>query len=165
MTITCILSDVDGVLTDGRITFDENGVESKSFHARDGQGIKCWLDAGFTFAVVTARRSDLVTRRMAELKIEHVIQGSQNKLEDADGLLAKLGCDWAQTAFVGDDLADLSAIRRAGLGVTPADGATDIHAAADLVLQTEGGRGAVRELIEHLLRQSGRWDSIVKQKT
>lgn len=159
--IQCILSDVDGVLTDGRITYDSAGCESKSFHVRDGLGIKIWMRSGFRFGIITARQSDLVARRAAELGIDAVLQNQSDKSAAAATLLAGWNLTLAQTAYIGDDLPDLPVMLAAGLSVAPADAARDVRESADWVLDADGGTGAVRELVERLLRAGGRWDANV----
>ena len=160
--ITLIISDVDGVMTDGRIIYDSDGHETKQFHVRDGLGIKLWMRSGFHFAILTARQSEMVTRRADELGIEHVVQGAKDKLSSAELLLETLGCTAEQTCYLGDDLPDLSVMRRVALAVTPADGAADVRDASQWILRNNGGEGAVRELCERLLRAKQRWKEHVK---
>ncbi|MCO8124413.1 HAD hydrolase family protein [Stieleria sp. TO1_6] len=156
--IRCILSDVDGVMTDGRIIYDSAGVESKQFHVRDGLGIKLWMQAGFEFAIITARNSPMVDRRAGELGIQHVSQGSGNKLQRAQQILTQIDCDLSQVCYVGDDLPDICVMQQAGLAVAPADAATDAREAAHWVLHQRGGQGAVREVVERLLRAKDCWN-------
>jgi 3-deoxy-D-manno-octulosonate 8-phosphate phosphatase (KDO 8-P phosphatase) len=156
--ITCILSDVDGVMTDGRIVYDTAGVETKNFHVRDGLGIKLWMRSGFSFGIITARVSDVVTRRATELGIAHVRQSATDKRGVAEDICQKLGCQMNQVCYIGDDLPDIAVMRSVGLAVAPADGSTDAREAANWVLQSRGGGGAVRELVERLLRAKNRWE-------
>lgn len=156
--ITCIVSDVDGVLTDGRIVYDSTGAETKSFHVRDGLGIKLWQRSGFQFAILTARKSNIVQRRATELGIEHLRQGFEDKLPAATEMLAAIGCSWDHVCYIGDDLPDLPGMQRAALAVSPADASQDARQAAHWVLRQNGGGGAVRELIERLLRAKQRWE-------
>jgi len=156
--ITCILCDVDGVLTDGRIIYDDRGRETKQFHVKDGLAIKAWMRSGFHFAILTARKSDVVQRRADELGIQHVVQGYEQKLPAAQRLVSKMKCDFEQVCYIGDDLPDLPVMRNAALAVTPADGAQDVRNTAHWILQNEGGKAAVREMIERLLRAKHKWE-------
>lgn len=156
--ITCILSDVDGVMTDGRIIYDNQGIETKQFHVRDGLGIKLWMRSGFQFGILTARRSEIVKTRAAELGIVSVRQGCGDKGPAADEMIAEFGCQPEQVCYIGDDLPDIAVMRRVGLAVAPADAATDTRAAASWVLNSGGGEGALRELVERLLRAKQRWE-------
>ncbi|MBH58058.1 MAG: HAD hydrolase family protein [Planctomycetaceae bacterium] len=161
--IKLILSDVDGVLTDGGISFDNNGVESKQFHIKDGLGIKMWQRAGFRFGILTARTSHIVKVRSAELGIDIVRQGFESKLPTAETLAQSMNLSLEEVCYIGDDLTDLPVIRAVGLGVAVADAVSELLSAADLVTQKAGGKGAVRELIEQILRSTGRWDDLVQQ--
>ncbi len=161
--IKLILSDVDGVLTDGGITFDNNGIESKTFHIKDGLGIKMWQRAGFRFGILTARTSHIVKVRSAELGIDIVRQGFESKLPTAETLAKSMNLGLEEVCYIGDDLTDLPVIRAVGLGVAVADAVGELLESADLVTDTAGGQGAVRELIETILRSTGRWDDLVQQ--
>ncbi|TWT79390.1 3-deoxy-D-manno-octulosonate 8-phosphate phosphatase KdsC [Planctomycetes bacterium CA13] len=160
--ITCILSDVDGVLTDGRIIYTGEGVEIKHFHARDGQGIKTWLQRGLQFGIITARTGNAVIQRASDLGIQHLAQGFEEKLPAAEKMLAEMGCSFEQACYVGDDLPDIAVMRRVALAVAPADAATDAREAAQWVTRCKGGHGAMREVIERLLRAQGRWKEHTK---
>lgn len=161
--IELVLSDVDGVMTDGGLWFDNQGIESKRFHVRDGLGIQLWQRAGFAFGVVTGRSSQVVRLRCAELGVQLVRQGVQDKLAAAREAAQSLGLTAEQTCFIGDDLPDLAAIRWAGLGVAVADAVPEVRQQAALVTSARGGDGAVRELIELLLRSSQRWDDLIRR--
>tara|TARA_B100000700_G_scaffold36412_2_gene35701 strand:- start:2926 stop:3444 length:519 start_codon:yes stop_codon:yes gene_type:complete len=161
--IKLILSDVDGVLTNGGITFDNNGIESKTFHIKDGLGIKMWQRAGFRFGILTARTSHIVKVRSAELGIDIVRQGFESKLPTAETLAKSMNLGLEEVCYIGDDLTDLPVIRAVGLGVAVADAVGELLESADLVTDTAGGQGAVRELIETILRSTGRWDDLVQQ--
>lgn len=156
--IRCILSDVDGVMTDGKIVFDSSGAESKQFHVRDGLGIKRWMHSGFRFAIITGRESPVVQRRADELGVEAVFQGIDNKLKTATELLHRWQLTLDETCYIGDDLPDIPVMRRAGLAVAPADAATDARDAAHWILHGSGGQGVVRELAERLLRAKECWN-------
>jgi len=163
--IQCILSDVDGVLTDGGILFNNEGIETKSFHIRDGLGIKLWQRAGYQFGILTARTSHIVKVRSAELGIKVVRQGFEEKLPVAQQIMAELKVEPAQVCYIGDDLTDLPVMRNVGWSVAVADAVSEIREHADQVTQAPGGRGAVRELIEHLLRAKGRWEDLIRHYT
>ncbi len=161
--IELILSDVDGVLTNGGIVFDNQGIESKEFHIRDGLGIKLWQRAGFRFGILTARTSHIVRLRAVELGIEIVRQGFEDKLPVAQQIIIQQGLQSDQVCYIGDDLTDLPVMRRVGLGVAVADAATEVCAAAHWVTDLRGGGGAVRELIEMLLKAKNRWDDLIRK--
>ena len=162
--ITCILSDVDGVMTDGRIIYDSAGVETKQFHVRDGLGIKLWMKCGFHFGILTARESPVVARRAAELGIQHVAQGKEQKRPAAEAMIAAMGVEPQQVCYIGDDLADIPVMQQVGLVVAPADAAVDVQHVAHWILRSEGGNGAVRELIERLLRAKQRWEEHLRSR-
>jgi len=159
--VQLLLLDCDGVLTDGGVTWSDAGVESKTFHIRDGLGIRAWQRAGGRTGIVTGRSSGVVDRRAAELGVEFVRQGVHDKVEAAAAIMTDCGLGWEQVAFVGDDLPDLPVIERCGLGVAVADASAELVAAAHLVTRLPGGRGAVREVVERLLAARGAWAGIV----
>lgn len=160
--IELILSDVDGVLTDGGVLFDNQGIEIKKFHIRDGLGIKLWQRAGFDFGLLTARTSHIVNLRAAELGIHIVRQGFEDKLPAAQQILTQLELDPAQVCYIGDDLTDIAVIRHVGLGVAVGNAPMEVQRAADHTTHKDGGSGAVREVIEMLLRAKGRWDDLIR---
>lgn len=159
--VRLLLLDVDGVLTDGGVTWNNDGIEQKTFHIRDGLGLRLWQRAGCRAGIVTGRSSRVVQLRAEELGITLVRQGVEDKLATAAALVAECGVSWEETAFVGDDLPDLPVIRRCGLGVAVADACREVTAAAAVVTSLAGGRGAVREVIERMLKARGDWDAIV----
>jgi len=159
--ITCIITDVDGVMTDGRIIYDGAGLETKQFHVRDGLGIKLWIKAGFQFGILTSRRSNIVAQRARELGIGHLHQGVESKLPIANKMVSDMGCDPSQVCYIGDDLPDLPVMKLVGLSAAPADAAADVSAAADWRLNSHGGEGVLRELIERLLRARRRWEELL----
>ena len=159
--VQLLLLDVDGVLTDGGVTWTNDGVEQKTFSIRDGLGIRLWQQAGGRTGIITGRSSRVVQLRAEELGIGIVRQGIGDKLEAATAVLAEHGLGWEQAAFVGDDLPDLPVVMRCGVGVAVADACPELVAAATLVTRRPGGRGAVREVIERLLEARGQWDAIV----
>lgn len=157
--IKLLLLDVDGVLTDGTILLDHNGNEMKSFHVRDGHGIKLAQRAGIRVGIITGRKSAVVALRARELGIEEVHQGAQDKLIVYEALLEKYGIHDDEAAFIGDDVVDLEILKRAGLAVTVADADPAVRPHADFITQSEGGRGAVREFINLLLAGRGELSS------
>jgi len=153
--IKLLALDVDGVLTDGSIYYGNSGEELKAFNIKDGLGIKLLQRAGVTVAIITGRSSDLLKRRASELGIDAVIQGREDKLTALRELTAELDIALGECAYIGDDLPDLSAIRAAGVGMTVADANATVAAHADWQSASAGGRGAVREACEYLLRARG----------
>lgn len=160
--IRLILSDVDGVLTDGGIVFDNQGIETKRFHVRDGLGIRLWQKAGYRFGLITHRSSHIVKMRVAELGIEIVRQGIDDKLKALQGVLAELRLAPAQACYIGDDLPDLPVMRAVGLGVAVADACIELREAAHYTTTLPGGAGAVRETIERILKAQGRWEDLIQ---
>ena len=154
--------DVDGVLSDGRLYYTDQGEEFKSFNIRDGLGIKLLQRAGITVAIITGRASAMVAKRAAELGIAHVIQGREDKLEALQDLCQNLQIDLSNVAYMGDDLPDRKAIMAVGLGATVADAASDVAAIADWQSKLPGGQGAVRELAETWLRSLNLWDTLIE---
>jgi 3-deoxy-D-manno-octulosonate 8-phosphate phosphatase (KDO 8-P phosphatase) len=148
-----IILDVDGVLTDGSMTFDEDGREWKTFDVKDGLGLVLLRDLGYKLGVVSSRRSKVVAHRCAELKIpeEHVLQGERDKVAAFDLLAKRWGLDAFEIVAVGDDLPDLGMLRRAGVGAAPAGAIAIVREAAALQLTKPGGAGAVRELCDLIL--------------
>jgi YrbI family 3-deoxy-D-manno-octulosonate 8-phosphate phosphatase len=161
--VELILSDIDGVLTDGAVVFDNQGIETKNFHIRDGLGIKLWNRAGYRFGMVTGRSSHIVRMRAAELGVEIVRQGVDDKLAVCEQIVAELKLRPQQVCYIGDDLPDLPAMRMVGLAVAVADGSDEVRRAAQYVTKAPGGRGAVRETIELILKAQGRWDDLIQK--
>ncbi len=159
--IEMLVLDVDGVLTEGSVTYVSDGSEVKSFHVRDGAGVRMWLDAGKQAAIISGRDSPAVTRRAAELGIHRVVQGAKKKLPVLRQLLADTKLQPGQVAVIGDDLPDLPLIRNCGLGIAVADACAELRAAAHLVTGQKGGRGAVREAIEQMMRVQGLWQPLL----
>lgn len=163
--IELILSDVDGVLTDGGVTFDNQAIESKRFNIRDGTGIKLWQRAGHRFGIVTGRSSHIVEVRAAELGIGLIRQGIDDKLAAVKQVMVELKLKPHQVCYIGDDLPDIPVVRAVGLGVAVADACVELREVARHVTQLAGGQGAVRELVELVLRQQGRWDQLIRKYT
>ncbi len=163
--IEFILSDVDGVLTDGGIVYDNQGIETKKFFVRDGLGIRLWQRAGYRFGILTARTSHIVKLRAAELGIDPVRQGFEDKLPAAQDMIRDLGLQPEQVCYIGDDLPDLPVMQFVGLAVAVADAVDEVRTAADYVTKVAGGHGAARETIELLLRAKKRWDELTRKYT
>jgi len=161
--IELLIVDVDGVLTDGAIIYGENGVEVKAFHVRDGSGLKIWQRAGKRAALITGRSSGVVAIRAAELGIAPVFQGAAEKLPAYRAILKETGVQPRQVCYLGDDVPDLPVLLHSGLAAAVADACTEVRAAAHYVTGAAGGRGAVREVIELILRCQGSWRPIVDQ--
>ncbi|MEJ2201996.1 MAG: HAD-IIIA family hydrolase [Desulfuromonadaceae bacterium] len=158
--IKLLLLDVDGVLTDGRISYDNDGLESKSFDVKDGHGLKLVQRAGIRVGIITGRSSEVVAVRAKELGIDLVYQGAKDKLIPYLELLQTLGLADEEVAYVGDDLVDLPLLRRVGFAATVADAVDDVKPWVDYVARRPGGRGAVREICDFLLKNSGAWSRV-----
>ncbi|MGB0769104.1 MAG: KdsC family phosphatase [Phycisphaeraceae bacterium] len=152
-----LVLDVDGVLTDGGLYVDDKGIPSKKFNVKDGLGIKLAQRFGIQVAILTGKTSRIVEHRANELGIEHVIQGSKDKALDIAALCEQTGIAPEDTAMMGDDLPDLPAFAVVGYRIAVADAVEQTQAAADFVTTRPGGRGAVREAIEHLLKAQNKW--------
>ncbi len=153
--IKLLLLDVDGVMTDGRIILDNQGNEQKAFHVRDGHGIKLAQKAGIVIGIITGRKSEVVNVRARELGITEVHQGIHQKIDIYDQILKKYGFSDTEVAYMGDDVVDLAIFKRVGLAVTVADADPAVKPFIDLTTRAAGGRGAVRELINRILKQQG----------
>jgi len=159
--IQMILSDVDGVMTDGRLIYNNDGIETKRFHVRDGQGISLWRKAGYPFGLITLRDSHIVQKRARELNLEIVHQGAKDKAASMREILQEQKVEPDQVCYIGDDLPDVGAVRLAGLGVAVADACPELRNAANYVTQLPGGSGAVREIVELILKAQDRWDELI----
>ncbi len=159
--IKLLILDVDGVLTDGRLYFDNDGNEYKCFHARDGHGIKLLRQTGIEVAVISGRRSNSVALRMKSLGIEHVYQGHENKLDAFSELLHKCSITPEQAAHVGDDLLDLPIMSRVGLSIAVEDANFAVKERADWCTALPGGQGAVREVCDFIMQAQGNFESIL----
>lgn len=159
--IKLLALDVDGVLSDGKLYFGNDGEELKCFNIKDGLGIKLLQNQGVEVAIITGRQSNIVQRRANELSIQHLIQGREDKLMALDELLSITGITLEQTAYMGDDLPDLSAIENVRLGATVANANTEVKAVADWISKKDGGDGAVRELAELILCANDLYDKSI----
>ena len=161
--IQLLVLDVDGVLTDGQLVIHGDGSESKCFHTLDGHGIRLWQRAGLQVALLSGRYSAPTQRRAEQLEIAHVIQDCHFKLPALEKLIAELQLSPENVAYVGDDLPDLPAIRFVGFGVAVANAVDAVKEHADYVATRSGGAGAVREVIEHILKTSNRWQPLMER--
>ncbi len=161
--IRLLLCDVDGVLTDGGIMIDNDGVESKRFHTRDGMALVLWQMAGHELGWISARTSKIVAQRAAELKVPWVKQGVGDKREAARAIMREVSVTADQTCYIGDDFPDLGILTDVGLGVAVADAASELRDAAHHVTVCPGGQGAVRETIEMILQTQQRWNELVSR--
>jgi 3-deoxy-D-manno-octulosonate 8-phosphate phosphatase (KDO 8-P phosphatase) len=161
--IELLVLDVDGVLTEGSITYTDDGKEIKHFHVRDGSGLAIWHHVGKKSAIITGRTSRIVEVRAAELGVGQVFQGAPFKMEPFQKVLSATGLAADQVCFIGDDLPDVPVMRSCGLAVAVADACPDVLTEAHYVTHAPGGRGAVRETIELILGCQGFWQKIVER--
>jgi 3-deoxy-D-manno-octulosonate 8-phosphate phosphatase (KDO 8-P phosphatase) len=161
--VKLLILDVDGVLTDGRIVIDDRGVETKCFDVRDGHGIKLLKRAHIEVAIITGRQSQVVSHRARELGIDSVYQNIHDKLEVYKAILKEKGLKDGDVGFVGDDIVDLPLLKRVGFSVVVADGIEELKPYADYVSRNKGGRGAVREISELILKAQGKWPALMER--
>jgi 3-deoxy-D-manno-octulosonate 8-phosphate phosphatase (KDO 8-P phosphatase) len=161
--IKLLILDVDGVLTDGRIVIDDRGVETKCFDVRDGHGIKLLKRADIEVIFITGRESEVVSHRARELGIDTVYQNIHDKLEVYQAILDERGLKDGNIGFVGDDLIDLPVLKRVGFSAVVADGIEELKPYADYVSRNKGGRGAVREIAELILKAQGKWTMLMER--
>ena len=159
--IRLLLVDVDGVMTDGRIIYDGNGLETKFFNVKDGHGIKMLQRHGVEIGIITGRTSVVVDIRARELGINIVYQGALRKLESYDDVKLKTGLSDSQIAYIGDDIIDVPVMRRVAFSAAPSDALPEVRELADYVTACEGGRGAVREVCDMIIKGRGEWDEVV----
>ena len=150
-----IILDVDGCMTDGKIIYSEDGNETKAFNVKDGLAIKTWIRMGKQVAIITGRRSKIVSRRAEELEIVHLYQGVKQKAEQVEKLAAELNIDTRNIAAIGDDLNDYGMLSLVGTAYVPSNASDYVKDIADVVLDRAGGEGAVREMIERVVRSNG----------
>lgn len=159
--IQMLVMDVDGVLTDGTVIINSDGSEGKNFSIVDGHGVKLWHRAGFDTAIISGRPSGATTVRAKQISIGYVLQGCKKKLPAFEELLEKVSLTADQVAFIGDDLLDLPIVRRAGFGVAVSNAVDELKDAADYITTRKGGDGAVREVIEYILKNNGKWQDLM----
>lgn len=160
--IKLLVLDVDGVLTGGQLVFGPDGEAMKVFHVHDGLGITAAHRAGLKTAVITGRESEMVRCRGVELNITEVCQGAMDKVARLEELAVKFGLALEEICYIGDDLNDLAVMLRVGLACAVANAAVEVKAAAHYVTTREGGQGAVREVVELVLKAQGKWDWVVE---
>ncbi len=156
MTIKLVAFDVDGVLTDGSLTFDENGCEYKTFNAKDGQGIVNLNKAGIITAIITARNNGTVEHRAKNLNITELHQGSKNKIKTLEEIMAKYNITFEEIAYMGDDLPDICILEQVALKGCPNDAVDEVKAVANFISSRNGGRGAVREFCDYILKEGNK---------
>ena len=161
--IKLLLSDVDGVLTDGGIIIDDHGLETKRFNVKDGYGIKLLQRAGIEVALLTGRTSKVVSHRAAELDITNVVQGAKDKKAAYRTLREQTGYADEEIAYVGDDIVDIPILRRVGVAIAVEDAVDEVKAIADYVTSCSGGQGAIREVAEVILKTQSHWDRLMKR--
>jgi 3-deoxy-D-manno-octulosonate 8-phosphate phosphatase (KDO 8-P phosphatase) len=161
--VRLLLFDVDGVLTNGEVIMHGDGSESKAFHIRDGAAIVWAQRAGLTVGLLSARSSGATAHRAAQLAVRIVEQGVKSKIAAYEQIIRDAKVDDGDVAYMGDDLLDLQVLARVGLSAAPADAAPEVRERVDWVSTVAGGRGAVRELVELVLRAQQRWDDVLRQ--
>lgn len=159
--VELLLLDVDGVMTDGSLSYTDEGIEIKTFHSRDGLGMNMLKSIGVEIGIITARTSEALTRRARDLKLTHVYQGRRKKLEVYEELIAELGLEDRQVAYMGDDWLDLALLGRVGFAATVADAVAEVRETADYVTRRKGGHGAVREVCDLIIDAKGRYQSLL----
>jgi len=148
--IKLLVFDVDGVMTDGSITYDENGVEYKTFNAKDGHGLAKMLKYGFLTAVITGRKNGTVERRAQDLRFSEVYQGVKNKLPILEAIMQKYELDFSQVSYMGDDEPDIPVLEKVAIAACPSDAVDRVKNICNFVSSKEGGKGAVRELCDFI---------------
>jgi len=161
--IKLLLMDCDGVLTDGRIWILENGDDQKTFNVRDGFGLELFHRAGLKSGVISGRTSKALAQRAEKLGMTYVVQGRNDKLAVFEELMANAHVTRMETAYIGDDLTDIPLILAVELGVAVGDAAPEVQALAEYVTAAPGGSGAVREVVELILKSQGRWSDLVEE--
>lgn len=161
--IKLIILDNDGVLTDGKIIYDNNKLESKNYNAKDGLGIKLLQFSDIKLAIITGRSSKIVEQRCDDLQIRILFQGVRNKLKKTTELLKELKLEWENVAYMGDDWNDFPVMEKCNISATPADAFDDIKSRVGIVTQRKGGEGAVRELIELVLKKQGKYEQSLQK--
>ncbi len=161
--IKIVIIDVDGVLTDGKIMLDTNGNESKTFYVQDGTGITYLHRAGIKTAIISGRESKAVAHRAKELGIEDVYQGIHNKIEAYEKILKKHKIKDNEICYIGDDLIDLPILRRVGFSVAVPNAVLEVKKSVSYVTSARGGHGAIREVVEKILKSQGKWDMVISR--
>ena len=155
--------DVDGVLTDGTITIGSDGTEFKTFNLLDGHGIKMWKRAGLKTALISGRESAVTKQRAKEMEIDFVYQPCQKKLDGFEKLLADSKLEPKNIAYIGDDVLDIPIVKRAGFGIAVANAVDELKSCAHYITSRNGGNGAVREVVEYILKNTGQWSALMER--
>lgn len=161
--IDFIVMDVDGVLTDGRIIYDNTGNQLKNFDVQDGLGLSIWSKMGYKSAIITGKESHVVTIRAKECKIDSVYQGCTKKLDALEKIMKDFNLTYQQICYIGDDLIDLPVMKKCGFSVAVRNARREVKKEADYITEAFGGRGSVREVIEKVLKAKGLWSEVVKR--
>jgi 3-deoxy-D-manno-octulosonate 8-phosphate phosphatase (KDO 8-P phosphatase) len=161
--INWLVLDVDGVLTDGTIMLRGDGSESKRFNLHDGHGIKLWMRVGGDVSLLSGRASLATQCRAEQLNIKHVFQDCHQKLPVLKEFLDRMQIDPDRVAYVGDDLLDIPGVRHVGFGVAVANAVQELKDQADYITTARGGDGAVREVVEYILKRAGKWDALMER--
>ena len=161
--IKLIILDNDGVLTDGKIIYDNNKLESKNFNAKDGLGIKLLQFSDIKLVIMTGRSSKVVEQRCDDLQIKLLYQGVRNPLKTATTLLKDQNLSWENIAYLGDDWNDFPVMEKCNISATPADAFDDIKSRVDIITKRKGGEGAVREFIELILKEQGKYEESLQK--
>lgn len=159
--IKALIFDVDGVLTDGRITYTENGDELKSFNVKDGQIIRFLKENGIIVGAITGRKSEIVARRSEELKLDFYYQGANSKQEKYEQIKLDYSLSDSEVAYIGDDIIDLYILKHAGFSAAPSDALSYVKAQVDFVSTKKGGEGVLREVADFILASKGKLDQVV----
>lgn len=154
--IKLLAFDIDGVMTDGSITYDENGVEYKTFNAKDGHGLAKMAKNGFITAIITGRRNGTVDFRASDLKVTEVFQGVKNKLPILEAIMEKYGLDFSQVSYMGDDEPDICILEKTAIAACPCDAVDNVKKVCNFVSSKNGGKGAVRELCDLVFASAGK---------
>ena len=161
--IKMLITDVDGVLTNGNVIINADRMESKSFNLLDGHGVKLWHRAGFSVGFISGRESEATAIRAEQLSVEYVMQGCKKKVPAFESMLSKSGFSAEEVAYIGDDLLDLPLVKQAGFGVAVANAVEELKQVSDYVTSVPGGSGAVREVIEYILKNTGKWQGLMER--
>ena len=161
--IKFLVLDVDGTLTDGKIYVDDKDNSFKAFNVKDGFALVNWLKLGGEVAILTGKKSNIVERRAKELGIKYIIQGSKNKKQDLKNLLKELNITFENVAYIGDDLNDLGVMKSVGFSACPKDSVQEVLEITNFISSKNGGDGAVREFLEHIMKKNGMWKKILEK--
>ena len=161
--IKILVHDVDGTLTDGKIYVDDKDNSFKAFNVKDGFALVNWLKLGGEVAILTGKKSNIVEKRAKELGIKYIIQGSKNKKQDLKNLLKELNITFENVAYMGDDLNDLGVMKSVGFSACPKDSVQEVLEITNFISSKNGGDGAVREFLEHIMKKNGMWKKILEK--